>query len=217
MGIGAGWYEHEYNGYGYQFPKPSIRIGELGEAVEIMQRMWTEDEVHFEGKYYKLDGAICQPKPVQEPHIPFWVAGGGEKLTLNVAARYASYTNFAESPEEFTHKSEILAGHCEDVGTDYAAIVRSSNFNVVCEETEADVDDRIGSIKDRYSSFVSEDRLEGIERMMRKMAGTPEQLIERLKPWVQAGMTYAIVYFQEAAYDTSGLERFASEVIPALR
>ena len=84
MGIGAGWYEHEYNGYGYPFPKASVRIGELGEAVEIMKRMWTEAEVNFEGKYYKLDGAICQPKPLQEPHIPFWVAGGGEKLTLNV-------------------------------------------------------------------------------------------------------------------------------------
>ena len=96
MGIGAGWYEHEYNGYGYPFPKASVRIGELGEAVEIMRRMWTEDEASFDGKYYKLDGAICQPKPVQKPHIPFWIAGGGEKLTLNVAARYASYTNFGQ-------------------------------------------------------------------------------------------------------------------------
>ncbi len=63
MGIGAGWYDHEYTGYGYPFPKASVRIGELREAVEIMQRMWTEDEVTFDGKYYKLDGAICQPKP----------------------------------------------------------------------------------------------------------------------------------------------------------
>jgi F420-dependent oxidoreductase-like protein len=216
MGIGAGWYEHEYNGYGFPFPRPSTRIGELREAVEIMQRMWTEDEVHFEGKHYKLNGAICQPKPVQDPHIPFWIAGGGEQLTLNVAARYASYTNFANSIEEFEHKSEVLKGHCEDVGTDYEAIVRSTNFNVVCEATEADVEERIGSIKDRYSNHVSADRLDGIERMMRKTAGTPEQLVELFKPWAAAGMSYAIVYFQEAAYDTSGLERFAREVIPAL-
>jgi F420-dependent oxidoreductase-like protein len=217
MGIGAGWYEHEYRGYGYPFPKPSVRIGELREAVEIMQLMWTEDEVSFDGKHYKLDGAICQPKPLQQPHIPFWIAGGGEKLTLNVAARYASYTNFADSIEGFVHKSEILRGHCDDVGRDFDAIVRTTNFNVICEETEADVEDRIGSIKGHYSRFVTADRLEGIERMLRKMAGTPEQLAEQIARWSEVGMGYAIVYFQEAAYDTSGLERFAREVIPALR
>lgn len=217
MGIGAGWYQHEYDGYGYPFPKPSVRIGELREAVEIMQRMWTEDEVTFDGKHYKLSGAICSPKPVQQPHIPLWIAGGGEKLTLNVAARYASYTNFGENLEEFEHKSEILRGHCEDVGTEFGSIVRSTNFNVVCEETEADVEERIASIKDRYRPFVDEERLGRIEALFRTMAGTPEQLVERIKPWADAGMTYAIVYFQEAAYDTSGLERFAREVIPALR
>lgn len=217
MGIGAGWYEHEYRGYGYSFPKPSERIGELREAVEIMRRMWTEEEVAFDGKHYQLDGAICQPKPLQQPHLPFWIAGGGEKLTLNVAARYAAYTNFADSVEGFVHKSEILRGHCDDVGRDFDAIVRSTNFNVVCEETEADVEDRIGSIKDHYSRFVTADRLEGIERMLRKTAGTPEQLVEQIARWSEVGLGYAIVYFQEAAYDTSGLERFARDVIPQLR
>jgi F420-dependent oxidoreductase-like protein len=215
MGIGAGWYEHEFNGYGYPFPKPSVRIGELAEAVEIMKRMWTEDEASFDGEYYKLDGAICRPRPVQQPHIPIWIAGGGEKLTLNVAARYASYTNFGQSPEEFALKSEILRGHCEDVGTDYDSIVRSSNHNVICEETEAEVEERVNWIKDHYRPFISEDRIEGMEHMWREMAGTPEQLIERIKPWAAAGMSYAIVYFAEAAYDTSGLERFAREVMPA--
>ncbi|MCJ7754820.1 MAG: LLM class F420-dependent oxidoreductase [Thermoanaerobaculales bacterium] len=215
MGIGAGWYEHEYDGYGYEFPRPSVRIGMLREGVEIMQRMWTQDEVSFEGKYYTLKGAISQPKPIQQPHIPFWIAGGGEKLTLNVAARYASYTNFATSVEEFVNKSEILRGHCEDVGTDFSAIVRSTNFNVICEETEDAVEDRLGWIKDHYRPFVSEERLERVEGMFREFAGTPEQLIARLRPWVDAGMTYGIGYFAEAAYDTSGLERFAREVIPA--
>lgn len=215
MGIGAGWYGHEYNGYGYPFPKASVRIGELGEAVEIMKRMWTEDEASFDGKYYKLDGAICQPKPVQNPHIPFWIAGGGEKLTLNVAARYASYTNFANAVEEFEHKSNVLRGHCEDVGRDFDEIVRSTNFNVICEETEADVEDRLAWIKDRYRPYVPEDRLDGLEKMYRKTAGTPDQLIEKIRTWADVGMSYGIVYFYEAAWDTSGLERFAREVMPA--
>jgi len=216
MGIGAGWYEHEYGGYGFAFPKPSVRIGMLREGVEIMQRMWTEDQVSFEGEYYTLKGAICQPKPDQQPHIPFWIAGGGEKLTLNVAARYASYTNFGQSVEEFVGKSEILRGHCEDVGTDFGAIVRSTNFNTICEESEQDVEDRISWIKDHYRPFVTAERLEHLEGVWREFAGTPEQLVAKLRPWAEAGMTYGIVYFAEAAYDTSGLERFAREVAPAL-
>ena len=217
MGIGAGWYEHEYDGYGYDFPKPSVRIGMLREGVEIMQRLWTEDEVNFEGQHYNLKGAICQPKPVQQPHIPFWIAGGGEKLTLNVAARYASYTNFGMGDvDEFAHKSEVLRGHCEDVGTDFDDIVRSTNFGIVCEETEADVEDRIGWIKDHYRPYVPAEGLERMDATIRRFAGTPEQLIAKLRPWVDAGMTYGIAYFAEAAYETSGLKRFAGEVMPAL-
>ncbi len=216
MGIGAGWYEHEYDGYGYEFPKPSVRIGMLGEGVEIMQRMWTEDEVHHNGPHYTLNGAICRPRPLQQPHIPFWIAGGGEKLTLNVAARYASYTNFAETLEEFDHKSDVLKDHCEAVGTDFDAIVRSTNFNVVCEETEAAVEDRIAWIKNHHRPFLSEGRAERVGEIYRAMAGTPEQLADKLRPWAAAGMSYAITYFAESAYDTAGIERFAREVIPAL-
>ena len=154
MGIGAGWYEHEYLGYGYEFAKPSVRIGRLREAVEIMQRMWTEDVVDYEGRHYRLQGAICRPRPRQQPHIPFWIAGGGEQLTLNVAARFAAYTNFGqESIEAFVHKSDVLRSHCEDVGTDFDAIVRSSNFNVVCEESEDAVEDRLGWIEAHYAHF----------------------------------------------------------------
>lgn len=217
MGIGAGWYEHEYRGYGYEFPRPSVRIGMLDEAVQIMKRMWTEDEVHFDGEYYALGGAICRPRPVQDPHIPLWVAGGGEQRTLRVAARHADYTNFGATLDEFRHKSEVLASHCREVGTDFDRIVRSSNFNVVCEETEAAVEDRIAWIVDHYRPFVADpERLGRIEAMFRETAGTPEQLVAKLRPWAEAGLGYGIVYFAEAAYDTSGLERFAREVVPAL-
>jgi F420-dependent oxidoreductase-like protein len=216
MGIGAGWYEHEYLGYGYPFPKASVRIGQLREGVEIMQRMWTEDEVTYDGKHYQMDGAICRPRPVQDPHIPFWIAGGGEQLTLNVAARYAAYTNFGISVDEFVHKSDVLRGHCADVGRDFDEIVRTTNFFVVCEETEQDVEDRLGWIRDHYGKVVSEDQAERTTRLHRKMAGTPDQLIEQLRPWADAGAAYSIMFFAEAGHDTSGLERFAREVIPAL-
>ena len=216
MGIGAGWYEHEYLGYGYEFPKPSVRIGQLAEGLEIMRRMWTEDEVHHEGRHWTLRGAICSPKPVQRPHIPFWVAGGGEQLTLQVAARYASYTNFGGSVEQFAHKSSVLAGHCGDLGTDYTAIVRSANFNMVCAPTEAEVADRLDWIEDRFTRLVDADRGARQRASFAGMAGTPEQLAEKLRPWVDAGLGYAICYSAEAAFDASGLELFAREVAPHL-
>ncbi len=221
MGIGAGWYEHEYDGYGYEFPTASVRIGMLREGVEIMRRMWTEDEVDYEGEHYTLRGARCQPKPVQDPMIPMWIAGGGEKLTLNVAARYADYTNFGYTLEEFTKKSEILAGHCKDVGRDFDEITRTTNFNVVVGETEAEVAERVGWYKEHFTPVVGVDKVDkmfdGNYVSGGGMAGTPEQIVERLKAWEAAGMTYAIVYFQDAAYDRSGLELFAEKVMPELR
>lgn len=218
MGIGAGWYEHEYLGYGYEFPKASVRIGQLREGVEIMRRMWTEDEVHYEGRYYTLAGAICMPKPVQEPMIPLWVAGGGEQLTLDVAARYADYTNFGQTLDVFRHKSEVLAGHCDRVGRPFDEIVRSANFNIICEPTEGAVAARLEEYRGRLAAIVGDDRAGKALRNYEVggMAGTPEQLIEQLSAWKDAGLGYAIAYFAEAAYDTAGMELFAREVVPAL-
>ncbi len=220
MGIGAGWYEHEYDGYGYPFPKASVRIGQLKEGVEIMRRMWTEDSVDYEGTYYTLKGALCQPKPVQDPMIPMWVAGGGEKLTLNVAARYADYTNFGANLEEFVHKSEILAGHCAEVGRDFDEIVRTTNFNLIIAETEAEVAEKIEWVKNHFLPVIGPEKLDrmvdGNYISRGGMAGTPEQIVEKLKAWEAAGMTYSIVYFQDVAYDRSGLELFAEKVIPEL-
>jgi F420-dependent oxidoreductase-like protein len=215
MGIGAGWYEHEHDGYGYPFLEPAGRIGMLREGVEIMKAMWTEAEVTYDGKHYNLKGGICQPKPVQEPHIPFWIAGGGEKLTLKVAAEHAQYTNFGVSLEEFALKSEALRGHCQAVGTDYGAIVRSSNFSIFCTETQAEADEKVDWLKRQLTQYVPEGRAEVQAGFYVGSSGTPEKIVADLKEWEAAGMGYAIVNFGDAAYDTSGMELFAREVIPA--
>src|SRR5882724_3165130 len=131
MGIGAGWYEHEWRAYGYGFPKAGDRLGMLDEGVEIMHQLWTTGTATLDGKYYQVDGAISRPLPLQEGGVPLWIAGGCEKKTLRIAAKYAQYTNFDATPEVFKRKSEILAQHCAEVGTDYDAIVRSGNYNVV--------------------------------------------------------------------------------------
>jgi F420-dependent oxidoreductase-like protein len=219
MGIGAGWYEHEYLGFGYEFPKPSVRIGMLREAVEIMQKMWTEDEVTYDGTYYQLRGAINRPRPIQQPHIPFWIAGGGEKLTLNIASRYAAYTNFGVDVETFNHKSEVLAGHCREVGRNFDEITRSTNLNVIIGETEAEVQNKIDWHRAHYTPIVGEEQA---ERSMRNftgrggLTGTPDQVVEQLNLWAAAGLDYAIVYFADVAYNSSGMELFARDVVPQL-
>lgn len=218
MGIGAGWYENEWRAYGYGFPPGRERLRMLSEGVQILRQAWSEGTVSFSGKHYAVDRAIVAPRPLQEGGIPLWIAGGGEKVTLRIAARYAAYTNFDGTPDGFAHKSEVLAHHCRDVGSDFDAIVRSANYNVAIGATEADVADRLAALRARLVPLVGEQRAESQLRSIRGLpaCGTPEQIVDNLRGLQKLGMTYAICYFPEAAYDRSGIELFERDVIPAL-
>ncbi|HVL84683.1 MAG TPA: LLM class F420-dependent oxidoreductase [Pseudonocardia sp.] len=218
MGIGAGWYENEWRAYGYGFPPPRERLRMLEEGVQIFRQAWTQDSVSFSGRHYEVDRAIVAPRPLQEGGIPLWIAGGGEKVTLRIAARHARYTNFDGTPEGFTRKSELLAEHCRDVGTDFAAITRSANYNVAIGATDAEVEERLQALKARLAPLVGEERAESQLGGFRGLpgCGTPERIVENLRGMQRRGMTYAICYFPEAAYDRSGIELFEREVIPAL-
>jgi F420-dependent oxidoreductase-like protein len=219
MGIGAGWYEHEWLAYGYGFPSAGERLARLDEGVQIMRDAWREGVVTFDGKHYQVNGAIVQPKPLQDSGIPMWIAGGGEKVTLRIAAKYAQYTNFTSEPGGFAHKSQVLADHCRDVGTDFAAIVRSANFNAVIGESEADVKDRVARLRARQSTKADANAVDAMLSSVtapESASGTPEQVVEKLKAMRDLGCEYAILYFPEAAYDRSGIELFARQVIPEL-
>ena len=219
MGIGGGWYEHEWRAYGYGFPSAGVRLGRLDEGVQIMRDAWRDGKVSLDGKHYQVDGAIVAPKPLQDNGIPLWIAGGGEKVTLRIAAKHAQYTNFTGESEGFVHKSEVLAGHCRDVGTDFDAIVRSVNVNATLGTSEADVKDRLQRIRDRMIGYVPEaaaDAMIASGSGPDSATGTTEQVIERLQHLRGLGCEYVICYFPEAAYDRSGIELFEREVIPAL-
>jgi F420-dependent oxidoreductase-like protein len=218
MGIGGGWYEHEWRAYGYGFPSAGERLGMLDEGVQIMRQLWTTGTATLDGKHYQVDGAIGRPLPLQDGGIPLWIAGGGEKKTLRIAAQYAQYTNFDATPETFKHKSEVLAAHCREVGTDFDAIVRSGNYNVVIGETDKDVQDKLAWVRAHYAPLVSADVLESSYEQFASgpLVGTPEQLVERLTDARAMGLTYAITYFVDAAYDLSSVELFTQQVIPAL-
>ena len=218
MGIGGGWYEHEWRAYGYGFPAIKDRLGRLREGVEIMHQAWTTGSATLDGTHYQVDAAIVRPLPMQEGGIPLWIAGGGEKVTLKIAAKRASYTNFAGSVEDFDHKSEILRGHCDDVGRDFETITRSSNFNTIVGATEAEAADRLAAVIARLRPHIGDTRAAAIEAeyLSSPGFGTAEQVAERLAERAAHGLGYAIHYFPEAAYDRSGIEIFEREVIPAL-
>jgi alkanesulfonate monooxygenase SsuD/methylene tetrahydromethanopterin reductase-like flavin-dependent oxidoreductase (luciferase family) len=166
-----------------------------------------------------VDGAIVRPLPLQPGGIPMWVAGGGEKVTLKIAAKYASYTNFDGSPDGFTHKSEVLRRHTDAIGRDFAEITRSSNYNVMIGSTEAEVEDGLRRLDDRVrpylgdrtDAFIAEYRAPGALAV-----GTPEQIVERLADMRKRGLGYGIFYFPDAAYDRSSIELFEREVLAEL-
>src|SRR5256885_3406746 len=126
FGIGAGWHEHEYRAYGYDFPDAPERLRQLREAVQVILAMWTQEEAHFEGKYYQVRGAINQPKGVQQPHIPLLIGGGGEKVTLKLVAQYGDACNVFGDLETIKRKFAVLKAHCEAVGRDYESIHRTA-------------------------------------------------------------------------------------------
>jgi alkanesulfonate monooxygenase SsuD/methylene tetrahydromethanopterin reductase-like flavin-dependent oxidoreductase (luciferase family) len=219
MGIGGGWYEHEWRAYGYGFPSAGVRLARLDEGVQIMRDAWRDGTVTFHGRHYQADGAIVQPKPLQEGGIPLWIAGGGEKVTLRIAAKYAQYTNYTSESAAFAHKSEVLAQHCRDVGTDFDAIVRSANFNAVVGETDSDVKERVQRVRGQLVGRVGDGAADAMVSTLtapESASGTPEQIIEKLQHMRDLGCEYAICYFPEAAYDRSGIELFEREVIGAL-
>jgi F420-dependent oxidoreductase-like protein len=208
--IGAGWYEEEYLAYGYDFPKPSVRIGQLDEALHIVKAMWTQDEPHFEGEHYRIDGAINRPKPVQDPHPPIWVAGGGERLTLRVVAEHADYANYAGGIDTFKAKGVILDRHCEAIGRDPSDIERTTHLIIVVAEDEATLKPALeraaaqgGRPVDKYA-----------ESSM-TVVGTSEQVVEQIAEFADAGCGHVIGFFPDTAWG-DGLEVFAEDVIPHL-
>lgn len=123
LGLGAGWNEYEHRSMGIPLYPAGERIERFGEACEIIRRLFTQPVANFDGQFYQLQEARCDPKPVQQPYPPFVIGGGGERRTLRVVAQYADVWNFAGGPvEDFTHKVEVLKRHCETVGRDPSTI-----------------------------------------------------------------------------------------------
>jgi F420-dependent oxidoreductase-like protein len=127
LGIGAGFFEEEYKQYGWEFPpRSATRIRQMEEAVELILKMWTEPRTTFHGRYFRVEDAILEPKPVRNPHPPVMIAGGGEQMTLRAVARLADACNFAGGDiAEIRHKLAVLREHCDAAGRDYDTIEKT--------------------------------------------------------------------------------------------
>jgi F420-dependent oxidoreductase-like protein len=125
FGLGAAWHEAEHRGYGIPFPSAGERIAILDEALRVIKALWTEDTASFDGQHFRLEDAICNPKPVQKPHPPIVVAGQGAKKSLRVVATHADEWNGTGiEPAEWSRISHVLTSHCDAIGRDPAAIRR---------------------------------------------------------------------------------------------
>jgi F420-dependent oxidoreductase-like protein len=126
LGLGAAWYEREHLALGVPYPPMAERFERLEEALQIALQMWSDDEGPYEGRHYRLAETINVPRPVQTPHPPIVIGGGGEKKTLRMVAQYADACNLnVTEADEVAHKLQVLREHCDAVGRDYATIEKT--------------------------------------------------------------------------------------------
>ncbi|MDQ2716306.1 MAG: LLM class F420-dependent oxidoreductase [Chloroflexota bacterium] len=198
FGIGAGWYEHEYRAYGYDYPEAPERLRHLREAVQVIQAMWTQEEAVFEGKYYQIRGAINQPKGVQKPHIPLLIGGGGEKVTLKLVAQYGDACNVSGDLETIKRKFAVLKEHCEAVGRDYESIHRTITCLCSIGETEEQARAKVPAA------------LLGRQAAVGALIGTPDMIRQRLAELETAGVKEVILGFPDIL-QLDALRFFAQE------
>jgi F420-dependent oxidoreductase-like protein len=207
--IGAGWFEPEYNAYGYEFPDTRTRIDQLAESVQIIRSMWTKDNPSFKGKYYEINNAFCNPKPLQKPHPVISIGGSGEKYLLRVVAELADEWNCpATAAAEFDHKFNVLKKHCEEIGRNITDIKISQQTVCVIAENQKDLQDNLEQGKKRYGFFGD------IEDF--GIVGTPDRCIKKIEDNYKKGINKYTIFFSDIMNHNT-LEYFAKEVMSQFR
>ncbi len=199
FGIGAGWNVQEYLQYGWEFPeKPAVRIGQMEEAIQIALKMWSEPRATFHGKYFHIEEAMLEPKPVQKPHPPILIGGSGEQLTLRAVARWADACNLFGDPATVKSKLDILRVHCDKAGRDFNTIERTNLTSILIAKDEA-------ALKTKKERLQLPDPFRGF-------AMTVPQVIDLIGGYQEAGSQMTIIYSYKN--DAETLELFADEVMP---
>ena len=214
LGIGAGGGEGDHKAYGLPYPSTRERVAMMGEAVQVIRLLWSGERVSFEGEYYRLDNALCDPAPAQQPAPPILIGGSGERYLLRAAAQYADITNMrAEmSIEEHEAKRRVLDAHCEAVGREPSEVALSHNAHVFIGEDEAAVERVLAEHAARHRMSVERFRAS----MGNAIVGTPPQCVEQLRRYADYGIGWFFLLFPEPV-SVGDLELFAGEVMPEFR
>ena len=211
FGIGAGWYQHEFDAYGYTFPPVPERLRMLEESLQVIRAMWTEPYASFAGEYYRIAGAINEPKGVQQPHPPIWVGGSGERVTLRLAAQYGDATNFGGHLDDldwYRHKFGVIRGHCNAIGRDADELIRSSDVETTLVRPGDDPE--LLTRRYRRDQTLAEYRSHAI-------VGGPQEIIDAYGRLIDAGVNYIIVSDLPGLARLEVLEALAADVLPAFR
>jgi alkanesulfonate monooxygenase SsuD/methylene tetrahydromethanopterin reductase-like flavin-dependent oxidoreductase (luciferase family) len=208
-GIGAGWFKKEFTDFGYPFPEARDRVRALAEAAEIMTRSWSEQDLTFHGRYFQVEDLTITPIPEKRPSL--LIGGGGEQVTMKVAARFADiWNNSAAQQSNLPHKVSVLRQHCESVGRDPSSIRISQQTLVLITESADDVEpmlERAGRIFGGHMGDV---------RGPLAIAGTPDMVADAIRRHIDIGCTHFIVEF--FGRDTRApAELFARTVMPQFR
>jgi F420-dependent oxidoreductase-like protein len=204
MGIGAGWNEQESLAYGISFPSNQERMLMLEEAIQIIRKMWTEEPyASFNGKYYQIHNAYCNPKPIQKPSPPILVGGSGERKTLKIVAKHADACNLFGSPETVRKKLDILKEHCKTVGRDYDSILKTKLGAIIIDDNSEMVKNRV---RETFRGIPEEQIKEFV------IYGTPEDVLRQIEILEQVGIQYLIVDL-EPSREVEALDTFANKVI----
>ena len=210
LGIGAGWYHEEYGAYGWPYLSDRERLTAMDETVTAVRQLWTDERVTFAGEHVQLSDALCDPKPLQSLP-PVWIGGGGEKVTLRIAARQADATNWQVGLDGFVRKSKLLEQYCDEIGRPFTDIVRTHGPDCRLFDTEADLQRWLdspggGSLWGRtpHDEYVREN-----------FVGTVEKVAADVQAFVDAGCQEFVLWFRDYP-TTESLERFITEVAPKI-
>ena len=211
FGIGVGVQKDEHDAFGIPFLKPNERVERMKEAVEIIKKMWTEEKTSYRGKFYRTNDAVCEPKPLQKPHPPLIIAGGGEKHTLKVVAQHADRFDWGAIPsfDLYKHKIDALKRHCKAVGRNFEEIEKSCwlGGQIYIAQNQKDLSERILFWKPESVS------LEDFKKL--NLVGAPDVFIKKIRQYRNFGVTYFMLFFGDLP-DLEGVKLFADKVINKL-
>lgn len=204
FGFGAGGFKPEYQAYGFEFiEKASVRLAQMKEALQLILGLWTNPCFTFHGKYFQVQDAILEPKPLQTPHPPILIGGVGPRITLRMIAEMGDACNLWGPPDEFVKQRETLQRHCDEVGRDESTVEKTTYDLVLCAPTRAALETKIERLLPK-----------GVEPWM-ALVGTPSQLVDIVGEYERVGADHLCLDF--AGNDPESYELFVNEVMTQFR